>query len=338
MKKIYTLLAGFILFGSFTSRGQDTLLYESFNFQNFYDNYLISDVVPPPGVTTDSLWYSYDADGFADGSSGSRDGGWFAVSPFADVDTLNNVALAANSWFSPPGVANNWLITPNVLLGTNDTLFWRSAPFQTPRYCDGYQVLISTTSNIDYAFTDTLFTAAEMTAILGTNDSSFSGYSFSPGFVHGLDGTFTQYSDSARFRGALRPFSKPLDAYANQNVFIAIHHNSDDDNLISIDDVMIRGTKNPNLGIKENKFDLKLNVFPNPAKDHAQLNFELMDETAVTISVHDITGKLVYSENKGSLLHGRHFASINTAALTKGFYTITIQTINGKSSAKLIVQ
>jgi len=340
MKRIYTLLAGFILFGSLISKAQDTLMYESFNFQSFYDTYLIKDVVPPAGNVTDTLWYSYDADGLADGSGGSREGGWFAVQPFAAVDTTNNVALAASSWFSSPAAASNYLITPNVQLGLHDTLFWKSAPSQTPRYLDGYQVLISTTNNSDLSFHDTLFTAAEMTAILGTNDSVFSGYSFSPGFVHGLDGTFTEFAnDSARLHGVLKPFSAPLDAYANQNVFIAIHHNSYDDNLISIDDMMIRGTLST-VGIKENKMDLNLSVFPNPANhnDNAQLNFELSAETSVTISVNDVTGKLIYSENKGSLAQGRHFASINTAALAKGFYTIGVQTKNGKNTAKLIVQ
>lgn len=341
MKKIYTLLAGFIMFGSITSKGQDTLLYESFNFQNFYDNYLIVDVVPPAGVNVDTLWYSWDGDGLPDGTpAGTREGGWFPVQPFANVDTTENVALAASSWFpSPGGTANNWLITPNVQLGDHDTLFWKSAPFQTPRYCDGYQVLISTTTNSDLAFTDTLFTAAEMTAILGTNDSVFSGYSFSSGFVHGLDGTFTEFdADSARLRGVLKPFSVALDAYANQNIFIAIHHNSFDDNLISIDDMLIRGTTNPVAGIKENKADLFLNVFPNPAKDNIQVNYVLSAETDVTIRINDVTGKLVYSESKSSLNQGRHFTMVNTSALAKGFYTVAVQTNNGKSTTKLIVQ
>ncbi len=345
MKRIYTLLAGFILFASFTSRGQDTLLYQSFNYQSFYDN-LIVDVVPPIGVAADTLWYSWDGDGFADGSGGSREGGWFAVMPFADIDTTNNVAIAANSWFSPAGVANNWLITPNVQLGTHDTLFWKSAPLQTPRYLDGYEVLLSTTTNSDLAFTTILFTAAEMTQISTVPGDSaiFANHTFStPGFIHGLDSTYIEGKPnrpSAAFSGQLRPFSFALDAYANQNIFIAFHHNSDDDNIISIDDVMIRGNINPNAGVKENKFDLNLNVFPNPVnnKNIAQLNFELPAESVITISVNDVTGKLVYSENKGSLAQGRHFATVNTGALSKGFYTIAVQTVNGKSTAKLIVQ
>lgn len=344
MKKIYTLLSVLLFAGSVNIKAQDTLLYESFNFQNFYDNYLIKDIQPPPVVTTDTLWYSYDADNLADGSGGNREGGWFPVLPFASIDTANNIAIASSSWFLPAAAASNWLISPNVQLGEHDTLFWKSAPIQTPRYLDGYQVKLSTTTNDDLAFTHVLFTAAEMTQTSAVPGDSaiFANHTFSSGFIHGLDSTYIEIDitqPTGASRGQLRPFSVPLDAYANQNVFVAIHHNSFDDNLISIDDMMIRGTaSNPVAGIKENKFDLKLNLFPNPAGDNAQLNFQLTSETEVTINVNDVTGKLVYSENKGTLAHGRHFATINTAALANGFYTIAVQTKNGTSTTKLIVQ
>ncbi len=348
MKKIYTLLSVLLFAGSVNIKAQDTLLYEGFQF--VMDSYLSSITSPPVGTTTDSVWYNYDADQLDDGSGGStsRPGDWWQIRAFADSNLYvegtmdTNIVMGSNSWFAPIGIADNWLITSNVQLGEHDTLFWKSATRQAPRFVDGYQVRLSTTTNSDLAFTNILFTAAEMTAFSGTGaDSTFSGYTFStPGFVHGLDGTYTEFdNDSARLIGILKPFSFPLDAYANQNVFIAFHHNSNDDNLISIDDIMIRGTaSNPVAGIKENKFDLNLNLFPNPAGDNTQLNFQLSSETEVTINVNDVTGKLVYSENKGTLAYGRHFATINTAALANGFYTIAVQTKNGTSTTKLIVQ
>lgn len=336
MKKFYTLVAGLLLMGTSAVKAQDTLIYESFNFQSFYDN-LVDDVVPPPGNTNDPLWYSYDADGLADGSGGSRPGGWFAIQPFADVDTTNNVAIAANSWFGSPAMSNNWLVTPSVQLGAHDTLFWKSAPRQTPLYLDGYNVKISTSTNDDFSFTTTLYTAAEYTGTNGTNDSLFSGYNFSTGWVHGLDGNYLQYAyDSARFLGVLAPHSVPLDTYAGQNVFIAFVHASFDDNLISLDDVMIRGTLAN--GISENSADLGLNVFPNPAVDNAQINYNLSKDATVTINIYDVTGQLVTSVDKGTQSQGRHFTNVNTAAMAKGFYTISVQTSLGNSNTKLIVK
>ncbi len=349
MKKIFTLLSGFLLFAAFTSKGQDTLLYEGFQF--VMTSYLTHVTSPPPGNTVDSLWYDYDADQLADGSGSSkpREMDFWQIRALADTNLYDmhgdtNIVMAASSWFGSPGQADNWLITKNIQLGAHDTLFWKSAPSELPRYLDGYEVKISTTTNDDISFHTVLFTAAEMTAVSAVpHDSAiFANHTFSsPGIVHGLDGHYIQSGVTATspYTGMLRPFSVPLDAYANQNVFIAFHHNSYDDNLITFDDILIRGTpKNPVAGISENKAAIALNIFPNPSNDNAQLNFELASETAVIISVSDITGKSVYSENKGTLTQGRHFAMINSASLSKGFYTVAVQTNNGRSTAKLIVE
>lgn len=349
MKKVYTLIL--LVAASFAVKAQvdiDTLLFESFEYQ--MDTYLIEGA--PSGLVEDTMWYNFDVDGLDYGSPNERPGGWFQTLAFSDADSIDpftfldsNIVMSSNSWFSPAGVASNWLITPNIKLGDHDTLFWRSAPFQTPRYLDGYEVRISTTTNDDFAFTNVLFTAAEMTGLstVPGDSTSFTNHQFSTGFVHGQDSTYIE-SDTANptssYRALLRPFSVPLDAYANMNVFIAFHHNSDDDNLISLDNIMVRGTpSNPTASIKElNRNDLSLQVFPNPANEIAQLNFELPAETEVTITVADVTGKVVYSENKGSQLAGRHFAKINTASLGKGFYTVAVQTNNSRNTTKLIVK
>lgn len=343
MKKIYILATGFAMLSALSTKAQDTLAYESFNFQSFYDA-LISDVVPPPGITGDTQWYSYDRDGLADGSGGSRDGGWFAVRPFSDLDTTNNVAIGANSWFDSPGQAQNLLITPSFTLGAHDTLFWKSAPSQTPRYLDGYQVLLSTTDNDDFSFTHTLFTAAEMTGLSATaEDTVYSHFTFAPAgaFIHGADGTYIDPVDMTATHqlhsGRLQPQSVPLDAYAGQSVYICFYHNSFDDNLISIDDFMIRG-QHISTGINENKTDLGVNVFPNPATDQVQVNYNLSAESPVTITIYDVTGKVVSAESKGSQAAGRHFSVINTAAMANGFYTVSVQTNAGRSTSKLIVK
>ncbi len=346
MKKFYFLLAT-VFFTGTVLKGQDTLLFE--NFQNVMTSYLTHTISPPPANVIDAMWYDYDADQLPDGSGSAtaRKDDWYQILPFANADLYTaagfpdtNIVMGSNSWLSPAAAADNWLITPNIKLGAADTLFWKSAPRQTPRYLDGYEVKISTTTNDDLQFTTVLMTFAEMTAILGTNDSVFSGYTFSPGFVHGQDGTyFENQADSARLVGKLRPFSVPLNAYANKNVFIAFHHNSFDDNLISIDDIMIRGTlSNPFASVYENQNDLALNLFPNPATENVQVNYTLSSETIVTIDLYDVAGRLVATESKGEQVQGRHFAHINTADLSKGFYTVKVSTSFGQSTSKLIVR
>lgn len=348
MKKIYALVAGFIFAGTVVSVAQDTALYEGFKWQTFFNDTLVNNgTSPPPGNTTDPQWYTFSLDGNPDASGATRPDEWFAILPFSDVDLYDNVGdtnvcMSANSWVSGASTtADKWLVTRSVQLGPLDTLFFRSAPRQTPRYLDGFYVKISTTTNDDVAFTTTLFTAKEMVPPLGS-DTTFSTFTFSPagsGFVHGQDGTYIDCActtTNPSHAGQLRPFSIPLTAYANQKVFIAFHQNSTDDNLIAVDDIMIRG--NHTVGINENKLELGLNLFPNPATEKVQVNYELSKESSVSISLYDVTGKLISVENKGSQAQGRQFSFINVAELAKGFYTVTVRTENGNSTAKLIVK
>lgn len=345
MKKVILFSAAVLLSGVVSVKAQDTLLYESFQF--VMDSYLQEIVSPPPAVTVDSDWYNFDRDQKND--MNGRPGGWFQTVAVADADTFDlftmdtNVVMASSSWFDSPELADNWLITQNIQLGDHDTLFWRSAPRQTPRYLDGYEVLLSTTTNDDLAFTHVLFTAAEMTDLstVAGDSTNFDNFEFSTGFVHGQDSTYIeQEAPGSAYKGQLRPFWVALDNYANQNVFIAFHHNSYDDNLITIDDILVRGTaSNPFAGIKEkSNADLGLNVFPNPASESVQVNFTLASQSTVAVTVSDVTGKVVYSENKGSMSQGRQFAVINTADLAKGFYTVAVQTQYGRNTTKLIVK
>ncbi len=371
MKKIYTIVALFFL-GALASKAQDTLLFNDFQQPHWhaYDT-----LVGPPGTATDNVWYIFNANGTSipNAAPAYRPNRWFFSYPFSMVDRYatgmsdtsttsvitpdSNAVLAANTWSNLGDGANaleaNYFITPSVLLGMHDTLFWKSAPRQTPRYLDRYSVLISHNTNNDVgSFTDTIFRAAEMIGAppggATSTDTVFADFTFNAyapvgdtGFIHGKDGMYMDYISATQVapishNGRLRPFSIPLDTYSGQTIFVAFLSNSHDDNLISIDDIMIRGANVT--GIKENANNISLSVFPNPAKETAQLNFELASSTTVTISLYDIAGKLVYSENKGTMSQGRHFDVMNVAPLAKGFYTVAVQTNSGRSIVKLIVQ
>jgi hypothetical protein len=357
MKNFYLSILCFLLTKTFL-QAQDTLLFQDFELTSFYSTTLISDV--PPGNSTDANWYSWDSDDLADGSGSTvpRPKGWYRIRPFSEVDQYQtihgtisnpdtNTAIAANSWTGGTVPQNNWLITSNVHLGKHDTLFWKSAPLQTPRYCDGYEVRLATTDNADNTgtghFSNLLFTAAEMVGTPATDpDTVYAHFTFAPAaaFVHGFDGTHVDNAGTTSpisHRGQLQQFFVPLSAYADQNIFIAFVHNSTDDNEISFDDVMIRGDVYV-AGINENKASLDLNLFPNPASDMVQVNYNLTTETKITINVVDVTGKLIMTETKGEQTQGRHFSHINTADLAKGFYTVCVQTDFGTSNVKLIVQ
>lgn len=70
---------------------------------------------------------------------------------------------------------------------------------------------------------------------------------------------------------------------------------------------------------------LKQNI-PNPAFGTTSINFELVKANTVSLSVYDVTGKLMKTINEGNLSLGMHTINVETATLDAGvyFYTLTV--------------
>jgi hypothetical protein len=229
-------------------------------------------------------------------------------------------------------------------------LFWKSAPYQTPRYLDGYLILVAVGNNDPIAFTDTIFKASEYVSLDNQNfPNDFSSYTFSPvptanpmaPFVHGMDLTYvdpnsTNASDSSRLLGRLRPLSVSLAQYSGQTIYIMFKHYSTDDNLLEVDDILVKGTNFT--GIQEHTNTLSFTAYPNPASDQVNLRYTLSNSSAVTINVYDVTGQLVMSENKGQLSAGSQTTSLSLSGLPAGAYQVQIMTAEGTGNSRLIVQ
>ncbi len=345
MKKI--LLSFSVLFSCFAMHAQtgtDTLLWNNFETDPFQH----MQILIPPGNPTDTSWYTFDMDGLPDGSPSNRPGEWFWTTPFAASDTVGNTgAMGSNSWSNSSTPTENILVTPSIFIGdTTAVLSWKSAPFQTPRYLDGYQVLLAVSSNDPSQFTDTLFVASEYTSL---DNAAFPGlyssYTFTPGptanplnpFVHGMDGTYFEPNptDSSRLSATLRPFSVSLAAYSGQTIYIMFHHYCTDDNLLSVDDILITGTSF--VGVQENENGVSFLAYPNPAKDRVNIRYHLPSSSNVTINIYNITGKLLNTENKG-MLTGEQNNSIDVSTLPAGLYRVELLTEMGSSNQKVVVQ
>lgn len=115
--------------------------------------------------------------------------------------TVDDTCAISTSWYTPAGTASDWMITPAIsITGTNPILSWNAkAPDQG--FQDGYEVRIGTSPTI-----------AAMTTILYSNP--------------GENITWTARSAS-------------LNAYVGQTVYIAIVNNSNDMDLLLIDDIKV---------------------------------------------------------------------------------------------------
>lgn len=344
MKKLLTLPALLAAFGA--TAQTDTLLFSDFNTD---PSTYMQIGVQPPGNSNDTSWYSYDLDLLPDGSSaGTRPGEWFWTLAFDDGDTITQYGvMGSNSWTNDGSTpVANYLITPAIQLVDNlGVLSWKSAPFQTPRYLDGYKIVISTTTNDVSAFTDTIFVASEFVSL--DNQSAvgnFASYTFLPGptsnpmapFIHGADGTYTTIdpADSSRQRGVLRPFSTSLAAYAGQTIYITFLHNDIDDNLISVDDILVMGTA-PN-AISEISNLFTFDVYPNPANELVNVKFDLPVSSDVVLNIYDVAGKLVRSQNFGQQPAGLQTQSVSLADLSNGVYQATLQTSAGTVNTRIV--
>jgi hypothetical protein len=344
MKKIILLAA--VSISGFAAKAQDTLIWN--NFEN--DPFTNMQIAIPPGYLTDTSWYTFDLDGNADGSSTNRPGEWYWSAPFAPGDTLtgNTGVMASNSWSNSNTPNENILVTPSVYIGdTTAVLSWKSAPYQTPRYLDGYQVLIAVGNNDISSFTDTIFKASEYVSLdVPAFPYQYGAYTFLPGptanplapFVHGMDSTYTEFdpaSDSSRLLGRLRPFTYSLAAYNGQTIFIMFRHYCTDDNLLSLDDILVTGTDYT--GIHEANSGVSFSTYPNPAKDELNISYELTSSSNVVLNVYNIEGKLMSSENKG-ILSGAQTNRIDISNLPAGMYRVELVTEMGRSNQKIVVQ
>ena len=318
------LFSTMVVFGA--QAQNDTLLYENF------------DVDPtasyvPFNSGNDLTWVNFDADALADANGRPQDWFW-SEAGFADADTLDG-CLFSSSWLTGflPG-NRNWLMTPPIQIAdASAVLSWKSAPRQTPLYVDGYSVLISTTDNIETSFTDVAFQAGQY---LSGSGSNFGAYTFSPGFVHGQDGTFIQFdatADSSRLIGEQRPFSVSLSQYAGQTIYIAFLHDADDDNLISLDDILITGTLT-----SVNDLDDKatLSVYPNPAADKIELSYFLDKSTQVYADIFDSKGSKVKTVTRGLQIAGSQKMTIDVTDLSSGLYNVVLYMNNKNTETKFL--
>ncbi len=184
----------------------DTILFEDFQSQ-----------------TIPASWLNIDVDGNTDANGRPQD--WFIT---ADLETTTgtdtNWVAASSSWFTPFAQANNWLILDSVAICDPAVLLqWQSAPFEGPGFADGYKVLCSPTADTTFAsFTDTLAVLAE--------DVGGGAGTPGPGWVH------SSYNGT---RGVLETWVVPMSAYNNTTVRIAYVHDSDDDNLLLVDNIFL---------------------------------------------------------------------------------------------------
>lgn len=97
--------------------------------------------------------------------------------------------------------------------------------------------------------------------------------------------------------------------------------------------IMIRMSENPSLGVAKNAANVNVNVFPNPVVGEATV--EVNGAVASTITVVDLTGKVVYTTKASE---GTSKVTFNTAHFAAGVYTVNVSTDKGAVTKKMVVK
>ncbi|MBK8503281.1 MAG: choice-of-anchor J domain-containing protein [Saprospiraceae bacterium] len=108
----------------------------------------------------------------------------------------------STSWYTPAGVADDWMITPAIQIPSQGMLTWNAVAYD-PSFLDGYEVRIGTSPTI-------------MAMNAGT-----------------------QLFSIAMENNSWTSRSASLHAFAGQTVYIAFHNNSNDKFLLLIDDIVV---------------------------------------------------------------------------------------------------
>jgi hypothetical protein len=89
-------------------------------------------------------------------------------------------------------------------------------------------------------------------------------------------------------------------------------------------------------GIKDISSEkLEVVVYPNPAKNNATIELNLVKSETVTVNVLSIMGQVVYTQTFTNVPSGKQTISLNSENWSNGIYNVNISTSNGSISRKL---
>lgn len=83
---------------------------------------------------------------------------------------------------------------------------------------------------------------------------------------------------------------------------------------------------------------LKLNVYPNPARDQVSVDYSLVEKGRVMIDIFTMNGLLLESINRGFQLAGDYNFRLNTNQLASGTYILKVQQNKAFVTQKIIVK
>ena len=231
----------------------------------------------------------------------------FLYEVLSEGDTLSWVE--ATSWFEPSGQADDWItLGPITVPDAGATFSWRA--YHNPVYRNGYEVKISTT---------------------GINSEDFSQES-----LYVVEDLIEQSSENidtnSLFQDPPKSFDLP-DSVSGQEVYIAIHHNSTDMDVLHLSDFVL---KSHTTSIPETIAFNKLKAWPNPASDGFSLQFEMKSDSELVFELSALSGKMIRQKKIVGKAGMNQFYT-NVSGLSPGLYFYRLQGPDSGITKKIVI-
>lgn len=225
-------------------------------------------------------------------------------------DTLNWVE--ATAWFSPPGQADDWItMGPLTVPESGASFSWRA--YHNPEYRNGYEVLISTAGLDPEDFTrEAMYTLEDLYDVNSDNIDT-----------------------NRLFQNPPETFQLP-DSVSGQQVYIAIHHNADDMDVLHLSDFVLKS--NPTSVAEQDQVVQHLTAYPNPANQQFYVDYHLTEAATITFQLLDLAGKRLRTHSETITHPGPHQFSVDVSGLAPGIYIYSLQTKHQKTTRKIVVQ
>ncbi|MES2689064.1 MAG: T9SS type A sorting domain-containing protein, partial [Bacteroidota bacterium] len=91
------------------------------------------------------------------------------------------------------------------------------------------------------------------------------------------------------------------------------------------------------VGLKEVENVGSVKIYPNPARNVANVEFELIESTSVTITMYDLSGREVKVVPSQFMMSGSNTIHIETSDLNAGMYFTRISTDRSEKTYRLII-
>lgn len=113
--------------------------------------------------------------------------------------------------------------------------------------------------------------------------------------------------------------------------------NNDLSYTLTIWEFLSRQSLETSTGVFNNQSAFEFNVYPNPLSERSMVEIFVEKATAITITIYDITGKLLNTEIYNAI-NGQNTFPIEFNNLSLGMYVLTIDMEGAKSSQVIVVQ